>query len=145
MYFRQILHPDLGCASYLIADRGVAAVVDPKWQIDDYLAAALDAGAEIRHVLETHTHADHVSGRRRLAGATAAAVHVPADPADPAAPGLRAGDVVGVGSLELLAIASPGHRPEHLAYLVRSDGRASMLLSGDSLLVGDVARPDLAV
>jgi hydroxyacylglutathione hydrolase len=145
MLFRQILHPDLGCASYVIADQGAAAVIDPKWEIEEYLSTARDAGAEIRYVLETHTHADHVSGRRRLAAATGAAVRVPANPADPRASGIRAGDVIGLGSLELLALASPGHRPEHLAYLVRRDGRPSLLLSGDSLLVGDVARPDLAV
>jgi glyoxylase-like metal-dependent hydrolase (beta-lactamase superfamily II)/rhodanese-related sulfurtransferase len=145
MYFRQILHPDLGCASYVIADQGDAAVIDPKWQIEEYLTAAREAGAEIRYVLETHTHADHVSGRRRLAAATGAAVVVPANPADPRASGIRAGRTIGLGSLELLALAAPGHRPEHLAYLARRDGRPWLLLSGDSLLVGDVARPDLAV
>lgn len=145
MFFRQILHPDLGCASYVIADGGHAAVIDPKWQVEEYVSAARGAGAEIRYVLETHTHADHVSGRRRLAAATGAAVRVPANPADPRASGMRPGEVIRLGSLELLALASPGHRPEHLAYLVRRDGRPWLLLSGDSLLVGDVARPDLAV
>jgi glyoxylase-like metal-dependent hydrolase (beta-lactamase superfamily II)/rhodanese-related sulfurtransferase len=145
MLFRQILHPDLGCASYVIAEQGDAVVIDPKWQIDDYLAAARGAGAEIRYVLETHTHADHVSGRRRLAAATGAAALVPANPANPGASGIRDGDVIALGSLELRALASPGHRPEHLAYLVHRDGRPWLLLSGDSLLVGDVARPDLAV
>jgi glyoxylase-like metal-dependent hydrolase (beta-lactamase superfamily II)/rhodanese-related sulfurtransferase len=145
MQFRQILHPDLGCASYLIADQGHAAVIDPKWEIEDYLAAARQAGAQIRHVLETHTHADHVSGRRRLAAATGATVHVPVDPGDPEAAGIRAGGSVRVGAVELLALAAPGHRPEHLAYLVIRDGEPLLLLSGDSLLVGDVARPDLAV
>ena len=77
MFFRQILHEDLGCASYLVADQGEAAVVDPKWEIHEYVRLAADAGAEIRHVLETHNHADHVSGRARLVAATAAAVHLP--------------------------------------------------------------------
>ncbi|MGH2885534.1 MAG: MBL fold metallo-hydrolase, partial [Solirubrobacteraceae bacterium] len=142
MYFRQILHDDLGCASYLIADRGEAAVIDPKWEIDEYLKEAARAGAEIRHVLETHNHADHVSGRRRLAAATGATLHVPDRPGRP---GVRDGDVVRVGEVELVALASPGHRPEHLAYAVHRRGEISLLLSGDSLLVGDVARPDLAV
>jgi hydroxyacylglutathione hydrolase len=145
VYFRQILHPDLGCASYLIADQGEAAVIDPKWRIDEYLSAAHDAGAEIKHVFETHTHADHVSGRRRLAAVTGATLHVPADPGDPQAAGLRAGDAIAIGSLELAALAAPGHRPEHVAFLLLEQGRPRLLLSGDSLLVGDVARPDLAV
>ncbi len=142
MYFRQILHDDLGCASYLIADRGEAAVIDPKWEIDEYLDEAARAGAEIRHVLETHNHADHVSGRCRLAAATGAALHVPDRPGRP---GVQEGDVVRVGEVELVALASPGHRPEHVAYAVRRGGEIGRLLSGDSLLVGDVARPDLAV
>jgi hydroxyacylglutathione hydrolase len=143
VYFRQILHPDLGCASYLIADHGKAAVIDPKWEIDEYREAAADARAEIRHVLETHNHADHVSGRCRLTSATAATAHIPAGFSG--GPGMRDGDVVRVGDLDLVALATPGHRPEHVAYLVHDDGIPRLLLSGDSLLVGDVARPDLAV
>src|ERR1039457_6591012 len=80
MFFRQILHEDLGCASYVIAARGEAAVVDPKWEIGEYLQAADEAGAKIRHVLETHFHADHASGRQRLAVATGARSHLPVDP-----------------------------------------------------------------
>lgn len=148
MYFRQILNEDLGCASYFLACGGEAAVVDPKWEIDEYLSAAKDAGASIKHVLETHHHADHVSGRGRLAAATGAEINLPADPANPSADGLRDGDVVRIGGVELHAVAAPGHRPEHLAYVVndsRLAGEPCLLLSGDSLLVGDVARPDLAV
>ena len=80
MFFRQVLHPDLGCASYVIADGGIGAVVDPKWEIEEYLELAADNGFEIRHVLETHNHADHVSGRGRLVAATGAAVHVSPTP-----------------------------------------------------------------
>ena len=148
MFFRQILHDDLGCASYIIAARGEAVVVDPKWEIGEYLDAAEEAGAMICHVLETHFHADHVSGRRRLADATGAVSLVPVDPQRPDAGGLRDGDVLEVGGLRLCVIAAPGHRPEHLAYLVcdrGSDRVPSLLLSGDSLLVGELARPDLAV
>jgi hydroxyacylglutathione hydrolase len=149
VYFRQILHEDLGCASYLIADQGEAVVVDPKWEIADYLDTAERAGATIRHVLETHYHADHVSGRARLAAVTGARCHVPADPRRPESAGIRDGDRLHVGNVELRALASPGHRPEHLGYLVFDRARAGedpwLLLSGDSLLVGDLARPDLAV
>ena len=91
MFFRQILHEDLGCASYVIASRGEAAVVDPKWAIDEYLQLADDAGAAIRYVLETHFHADHVSGRARLLAATGASAQVPADPRQPQDGGLLGG------------------------------------------------------
>src|SRR5919198_6535443 len=67
MFFRQVLHEDLGCASYVVAGGGEAAVIDPKWEIEDYLALAEEHGFEIRHILETHNHADHVSGKGRLA------------------------------------------------------------------------------
>ena len=149
LYFRQILHEDLGCASYILADEREAVVVDPKWEIDEYLRAAQQAGAGIGHVLETHMHADHVSGRRRLASATGAVLHVPSDPDRPESGGLRDGDLLHVGRLEIRALATPGHRPEHLAFVVSDGGRGvgepCLLLSGDSLMVGDVARPDLAV
>src|SRR5919204_1688085 len=79
MLFRQILHEDLGCASYVVADGGEAAVVDPKWQIEDYLELAHEHDFRIRHVLETHNHADHLSGRGRLAVATGATIHVSRD------------------------------------------------------------------
>jgi len=141
MVIEQILHEDLGCASYLIIDQGEAAVVDPKWQVGEYLEKAAGAGAEIRHVLETHNHADHVSGRRRLAAVTGAEVHLPSDAPD----GVRDGYVVQVGGVELHAVATPGHRPEHVSYIVREGDIARALIAGDSLLVGDVARPDLAV
>ena len=74
MILRQVTHDDLGCASYLIGDddAGVAAVVDPRLDIDEYLRLARYLGVSIEHVLETHTHADHVSGHSRLAAATGA-------------------------------------------------------------------------
>src|SRR5678815_5390146 len=78
MFFRQVLHEDLGCASYVVADSGEAAVVDPKWDVEDYLALADEHGFAIRHILETHNHADHVSGKGRLRQATGATIHVPA-------------------------------------------------------------------
>jgi L-ascorbate metabolism protein UlaG (beta-lactamase superfamily) len=76
--FRQVTHDDLGCASYLIGDEnaGVAAVVDPKLDIEEYLSLARYLGVSIEHVLETHTHADHVSGHGRLAAATGATIHI---------------------------------------------------------------------
>jgi glyoxylase-like metal-dependent hydrolase (beta-lactamase superfamily II) len=78
MIFRQITHDDLGCASYLVGDEkaGVAAVVDPKFEIDEYLELARYMGVSIEHILETHNHADHVSGHGRLSAATGAKIHV---------------------------------------------------------------------
>src|ERR671925_1178920 len=78
MLFRQITHDDLGCASYLIGDddAGVAAVVDPRLEIDDYLALPRYMSGRIEHILETHNHADHISGHGRLASATGATIHI---------------------------------------------------------------------
>jgi glyoxylase-like metal-dependent hydrolase (beta-lactamase superfamily II)/rhodanese-related sulfurtransferase len=149
MFFRQVLHEDLGCASYVVADGGEAAVIDPKWDVDDYLRLAEEHGFAITHVLETHNHADHVSGKGRLAKATGATIHVPATadvefPHDP----LADGDRVVIGDVAITALATPGHRPEHTAYLVADESRGEepwLVVTGDSLFVGDVARPDLAV
>jgi hydroxyacylglutathione hydrolase len=149
MFFRQVLHDDLGCASYFVADGGEAAVIDPKWEIEDYLALAEEHGVRIAHVLETHNHADHVSGHGRLHAATGARIHVPreAEVQYEHAP-LSEGDSVELGAVRLVACPTPGHRPEHTAYVVVDGSRSEqpwLVLTGDSLFVGDVARPDLAV
>jgi glyoxylase-like metal-dependent hydrolase (beta-lactamase superfamily II)/rhodanese-related sulfurtransferase len=149
VFFRQVLHEDLGCASYLVADGGEAAVVDPKWDVEDYRALADEHGFRISHVLETHNHADHVSGKGRLQKATGAVIHVPAGAGvafehDPMADG----DAVAVGGVRVEALATPGHRPEHTAYVISDAARGEepwLVVTGDSLFVGDVARPDLAV
>ena len=151
MFFRQVLHGDLGCASYLIADTGAGdgAVVDPKWAIDEYLELAGRHGFRIGHVVETHNHADHVSGRSRLVEATGAASgctgwrgatyeHTPFEDGDEIA--RRRGAAAGA--------AHPG--PSAGALRHRGDRPAARhdpvaVLTGDSLFVNDVARPDLAV
>jgi hydroxyacylglutathione hydrolase len=149
MLFRQVLHEDLGCASYVIADGGEAAVVDPKWQIEDYLELAHEHDVRIRHVLETHNHADHLSGRGRLAAATGATLYVSAEAgAEYDHEPLEEGTVIELGRARITALRTPGHRPEHLAFVVDDRSREEtpwLLLTGDSLFVGDVARPDLAV
>jgi hydroxyacylglutathione hydrolase len=149
MFFRQVLNEDLGCASYVVADGRKAAVIDPKWEIDDYLAFADDPGFRIEHVIETHNHADHLSGHGRLAAATRATIRISPNAGvqyqhDP----LDDGDVVELGKARIRALAMPGHRPEHTAFLVADTSRSDepwLLLTGDSLFVGDIARPDLAV
>jgi hydroxyacylglutathione hydrolase len=151
MLFRQIIHEDLGCASYLVADResGEAVVVDPQWDIDPYRRLARLHGVRICHVLETHNHADHVSGHGRLARTEGAAIHIHelAEAGYPHEP-LGDGWKLQLGDLTIEAIHSPGHRPEHTCFLLSDEGRGGApwaLLSGDSLFIGDVARPDLAV
>ena len=151
MLFRQIIHEDLGCASYLVADResGVAVIVDPQWDVEPYRRLARLHGVRIGHVLETHNHADHVSGHGRLARSTGAALHIhelagASYEHEPFADGWA----LELGNLSVEALHTPGHRPEHTCFLLRDAGRGGTpwaVLTGDSLFVGDVARPDLAV
>jgi glyoxylase-like metal-dependent hydrolase (beta-lactamase superfamily II)/rhodanese-related sulfurtransferase len=151
MIFRQITHDDLGCASYLIGDEnaGVAAVVDPKLEIDEYLALARYMGVRIEHILETHNHADHVSGHGRLASATGATIHIhrDAEPSYEHEP-FDDGWELELGSVLVRSLHTPGHRPEHTAFAIVDTARGEepwAVLTGDTLFVGDVARPDLAV
>ncbi len=145
MFFHQLLDEDLGCASYLIGCGGRAVVVDPGIDAERYVRLAESEHAEIATILETHTHADHVSGREALAAATGAAVRLPwLDGPE----GLAPGDTVPVGKVRIEVLAAAGHRPEHVALLIADTARDDnpwLVLTGDSLLVGDLARPDLAV
>jgi rhodanese-related sulfurtransferase/glyoxylase-like metal-dependent hydrolase (beta-lactamase superfamily II) len=151
MLFRQIVHEDLGCGSYLIGDgsAAVAAVVDPQWDIAPYLRLSRLHGVRIEHVLETHNHADHISGHGRLARATGATIHIhelaEAEYAhEPFTDGWR----LALGEVEIEAVHTPGHRPEHTSFALRDGGRGGevwAVLTGDSLFVGDAARPDLAI
>ena len=149
MIFRQVIHEDLGCASYLVGSAGVAAVIDPRWDIEPYLHLSRLHGLQIEHVLETHNHADHVSGHGRLARATGATIHVH-ELADVDYDHEPFGDgwTLDVGEVAIEALHTPGHRPEHTSFLLRDadgEGRPWGVLTGDSLFVGDVARPDLAI
>jgi glyoxylase-like metal-dependent hydrolase (beta-lactamase superfamily II)/rhodanese-related sulfurtransferase len=151
MIFRQITHDDLGCASYLIGDQneGLAAVVDPKFEIDEYLRLARYMGASIEHILETHNHADHVSGHGRLAAATGAVIHIHRSAeANYDHEPFEDGWELALGALTVRAIHTPGHRPEHTAFALVATDRGEdpwAVLTGDSLFINDVARPDLAV
>jgi len=143
MLFRQFVDEDLGCASYLVgdADAGEALLIDPAYAIEQYLVAAEQEGVRIVRVLETHTHADHVSGHGRLAleHGIPVSIHRDAGAGYPHEP-LEDGGELTAGSVTARTIHTPGHRPEHCCFLV--DGT---LFTGDSLFVGTVARPDLAV
>jgi hydroxyacylglutathione hydrolase len=152
MLFRQIIHEDLGCASYLVGDpgSGAAAVVDPQWDIDPYLQLARLHGLRVEHVLETHNHADHVSGHGRLARATGATIHAhELAEAEYEHEPFGDGWTLALGeAVTIEAVHTPGHRPEHTSFVLRDAGRGGgpvAVLSGDSLFVGDVARPDLAI
>jgi hydroxyacylglutathione hydrolase len=141
---RQFVDDDLGCASYLIGDpdAGEAVVVDPAYAIEPYLEAAEAENVRILGVLETHTHADHVSGHGRFAleHGLRVSIHPAAEPAYPF-DALEDGRVLGIGGRRIRVVHTPGHRPEHCAFVVDE----TAVLTGDSLFVGDAARPDLAV
>jgi len=145
MHFQQFYLACLAHASYLIADGGEAAVIDPQRDIDQYIESAQRLGATIKYVIETHLHADFVSGHRELAARSGAEIVFGAR-ANAAFPhrAVRDGEVLRVGSLELRAIETPGHTPESISWLVIEDGRPSKLMTGDTLFIGDVGRPDLA-
>jgi glyoxylase-like metal-dependent hydrolase (beta-lactamase superfamily II)/rhodanese-related sulfurtransferase len=150
MLFQQFIADDLGCASYLIGDTdvGECVVVDPRWNITEYVDIADKKGLRIAYVIETHNHADHVSGHGKLAALGAevalfkdAGVDYPHKP-------LSDGDTIDVGAVRFTALHTPGHRPEHISIAVTDTSRAdkpSLVLTGDSLFVGDVGRPDLAI
>lgn len=147
MIFLQLLDEDLGCASYLVGDEdtGEAVVVDPAFAIERYLGHGLRLVA----TLETHTHADHVSGHGRLAleHGVPVRIHPAAEPEYAFEP-LADGDAVDIGCVRLTVLHTPGHRPEHCAFAVADRTRSEepwLVLTGDSLFVGDTARPDLAV
>jgi len=149
--FKQFLDDDLGCASYLVGDEhaGVAVVVDPPYHVDPVLAEAERRGVRLVGVLETHTHADHVSGHGRLAleHGVPIRVHRDAGTTFPHEP-LEDGTEVEVGDVVLRTIHTPGHRPEHCCFAVIDRSRGDepwLVLTGDSLFVGDAGRPDLAV
>ena len=118
------------------------SIVDPQRDVDHYLDAAKQCGADIRYVIETHLHADFVSGHRELAARSGAEIVFGAR-ANAAFPhrAVRDGDVLRVGSVELRAIETPGHTPESISWLVIENGRPSKLLTGDTLFIGDVGRP----
>lgn len=150
MFFKQFLREQTGCASYLVGDPGTgeAAVIDPYWLIDDYLAAANAKGLTIKYILETHVHADHLSGNRKLANLTGAKIgfHKAAN-APYADLRLEHGDIIHLGVVTLKVIHTPGHTPESVVYAVSDNSRSEtpwLVLTGDTLFIDDVGRPDLA-
>jgi glyoxylase-like metal-dependent hydrolase (beta-lactamase superfamily II) len=140
---RQVQRPGRGCLSYVVAAGGEALVVDPAPDAPFYADAAAQLGARITTIVDTHVHADHLSGARALAEATGARLHLPAPALErgvshPVTP-LHDADVLPLGDVEVRAIALPGHTTDMTGLLVA--GRA--LIGGDSLFADGIARPDL--
>jgi glyoxylase-like metal-dependent hydrolase (beta-lactamase superfamily II)/rhodanese-related sulfurtransferase len=147
MHFHQFYIGCLAHASYLLGDRGEAVVVDPSRDIGMYLEEAEKHGLRITWVLETHLHADFVSGHRELAARTGAMIGIGAraEAAYPHRP-LRNDDEIRAGDIRIRVLETPGHTPESLSYLVyaRADDRLPWgVLTGDTLFVGDVGRVDI--
>ena len=148
MYFEQFYLGCLAHASYMVGSEGVAAVVDPQRDVEIYLKAARENNLRIGHVIETHLHADFVSGHRELAARTGAGIYV----------GARAGaqfphiavsqdDEIQFGRCRLRFLETPGHTLESICVLVTDLDRSPepfAVLTGDTLFIGDVGRPDLS-
>ena len=150
MIFKQFYLPCLAHASYIIGDEqtGTAAVVDPQRDIDQYLAFARDHKLQIKHVFLTHLHADFVAGHLELRDRMGATIYLgAAAKAKYAFTALRDNEVVEFGRVRLEVLGTPGHTPESISILVydlrASETRAYAVLTGDTLFIGDVGRPDL--
>lgn len=148
MYFEQFYLTCLAHASYLIGSNGEAAVVDPQRDVDIYLQAMQEHGLKLKYILETHLHADFVSGHKELAERTGATIAVGAA-AGATFPhiALREGDEIRIGRVRIQAIETPGHTPESMCFVITDEEKSSApwaVLTGDTLFIGDVGRPDLA-
>jgi hydroxyacylglutathione hydrolase len=148
MQIEQFVIEGLGHQSYFILDTqsGGAAIVDPRRDVDVYMQAAQRTQARITHILETHIHNDYITGSRELAERTGATIVASAiDPLHYAFQPVREGDTFNVGSLAFTALATPGHTPEHVSYLLQESGNQvpTALFSGGSLLAANAGRTDL--
>jgi rhodanese-related sulfurtransferase/glyoxylase-like metal-dependent hydrolase (beta-lactamase superfamily II) len=150
MYFEQIVAEGLGCFSYVIGcpAAGEMCVVDPRRDVQVYLDIARERGMKLTRVIDTHLHADHVSGAHELAYASGAVLCMyHSTPVEFPFTPLREGDTFSMGVARVTALRTPGHTPDALSLLVADTARSEepwLLLSGDLLFVGDVGRPDLA-
>jgi glyoxylase-like metal-dependent hydrolase (beta-lactamase superfamily II)/rhodanese-related sulfurtransferase len=145
MFFKQFYLACLAHASYLIGSGGEAAVVDPQRDVDEYLAEADAQGLKIKYVIETHLHADFVSGHQEIAARTGAQI-IFGEKAGAAFEhrAVKDGEEIEMGSVTLRFIETPGHTPEGICVLITAPGEPQKLLTGDTLFIGDVGRPDLA-
>lgn len=149
MFVQQFFVDGLGCASYIIGceAKGIAAVIDPQRDVRPYLQVARERSLSITHIIETHLHADHVSGNLELASRTGAAIYLHKEAhAEFQHEPLNDGDVLRLGGVKIEVQHTPGHTPESITLLVSDTTRTEepfMALTGDLLFVGDVGRPDL--
>lgn len=148
MFFKQFYLGCLAHASYLIGSEGEAVVVDPQRDVDQYIEEARANGLTIKHVIETHLHADFVSGHRELATRTGAEI-VFGEKAGATFPhhAVADGEEIKIGKVNLRILATPGHTPEGISVLVTDtevSDQPQRVLTGDTLFIGDVGRPDLA-
>src|SRR5664279_5226666 len=148
MYFEQFYLGCLAHASYMLASEGEAVVVDPQRDVELYLKAAADHGVTIRHIFESHLHADFVSGHRELAARTGATIYMGAQagatfPHVPVTDGFQ----LKFGKVSIRVLETPGHTPESICMVVTDEETSSApwaVLTGDTLFIGDVGRPDLS-
>jgi hydroxyacylglutathione hydrolase len=148
MYFEQFYLGCLAHASYLLASDGEGVVVDPQRDVELYLKAAADHGLTIRHIFESHLHADFVSGHRELAARTGATIYMGAQagatfPHLPVTDGFQ----LKFGRASIRVLETPGHTPESICMVVTDEEKSSKpwaVLTGDILFIGDVGRPDLS-
>jgi glyoxylase-like metal-dependent hydrolase (beta-lactamase superfamily II)/rhodanese-related sulfurtransferase len=148
MYFEQFYLGCLAHASYMLGSEGEAAVIDPQRDVDLYLKAASERGLKITHIFETHLHADFVSGHVELAERTGATIHIGAEagatfPHD----ALQDGSEVKLGKVRITALETPGHTPEGVSLVIIDEDKSAKpwaVLTGDTLFIGDVGRPDLS-
>jgi hydroxyacylglutathione hydrolase len=166
VYFEQFYLTCLAHASYMIGSEGEAAVIDPQRDVDIYLKAAEEQNLKIRYIFETHLHADFVSGHKELSARTGAQIYIgaQANAAFPHVP-LTDGYEVKVGAVKVRALETPGHTPESICLVLTDTGKnknrdkdrdkhkrkdedraevPAAVLTGDTLFIGDVGRPDLA-
>ncbi len=148
MHFEQFYLTCLAHASYMIGSEGEAAVVDPQRDVDIYLKAAEEQNLKIRHIFETHLHADFVSGHKELAARTGAKIYIGAraNAEFPHVP-LTDGFELKMGAVRIRALETPGHTPESVCLVITDEAKSAQpcaVLTGDTLFIGDVGRPDLS-
>jgi len=148
MHFEQFYLNCLAHASYMLASEGEAVVIDPQRDVDIYLEVAKEQNLQIRHIFETHLHADFVSGHKELAARTGAKIYIGAAAnARFSHVALRDGFELQVGKLRIKALETPGHTPESVCLVVTDEERSARpwaVFTGDTLFIGDVGRPDLS-
>lgn len=147
MLLEHFFTPKIAHSSYLLAGKETCAIIDPRRDVEVYIQTALEKGLRITHIIETHLHADFISGNRELADRTGATIYAPAaaqcefDHVP-----LSEGDTVEIEHIRMDVLETPGHSPEHASYLVTDTNRSDDpvgVFTGDTLFVGDVGRPDI--